>query len=145
MKNSFVQLLLCFATVFNLTAQSVVGKWDTIDDKTGQKESTMEFYKKGNQLHGKILKLYPVKGMDVNKVCAKCTDERKNQPVQGMEVFRYLKWNGEAWVEGKALHPDHGKEYGLKIWLDPKNPDKLYVRGSLGPFYSTQVWIRSKE
>ena len=138
-------MLVIVFNQFISIAQSAVGKWDTYDEKSGLKESTMEFYKKGDRLYGKIIKLHPVKGMDVNKVCTKCTDERKGKRVEGMEVFRDLKWDGSAWVEGKALHPDHGKEYGLKVWIDPSNPNVLKVRGYLGPFFATQSWIRSKD
>ena len=138
-------LALLLGGNFQLIAQSVVGRCETYDDKTGQKESLVEFYKKGDKLYGKMVKLYPLKGVDVNKVCAKCEDERKGKPVQGMEVFRHLRWDGEAWVDGKALHPDHGKEYNLKVWLDPKDSNKLKVRGYLGPFFATQTWIRAKE
>lgn len=145
MKSGIILFLLILGSAFQVTAQSAVGKWETYDDKTGQKESLVEFYKKGDRLYGKIIKLYPGKEMDVNKVCAKCEDERKGKPVQGMEVFRNLKWDGEAWIEGKALHPDHGKEYNLKVWVDPKDPNKLKVRGYLGPFFATQTWVRAKE
>lgn len=145
MKSGIILFLLILGSAFQVTAQSAVGKWETYDDKTGQKESLVEFYKKGDRLYGKIIKLYPGKGMDVNKLCAKCEDERKGKPVQGMEVFRNLKWDGEAWIEGKALHPDQGKEYNLKVWVDPKDPNKLKVRGYLGPFFATQTWVRAKE
>jgi hypothetical protein len=29
------------------------------------------------------------------------------------------------------------------MWLNPNNPDKLNVRGYIGPFYRTQEWIRT--
>ncbi len=148
MKNKvskFIFLLSIFlCSCFSLMAQTCAGKWETYNEKTGEKESIVEFYKKGEQLYGKIIKLYPIDGVDVNMLCDLCTDERKGKPVQGMEVFRELKWDGKMWQDGKALYPSQGKQYNIKIWLDPKDKDILKVRGYWGPFYATQTWKRVK-
>lgn len=123
-------------------SQSCVGVWETFNEKTGEKESIVEFYKKGDQLFGKIVKLFPVGGVNVDMLCELCTDERKGKPVQGMEVFKNLKWDGSTWYDGKGLYPAQGKQYVIKLWLDPKNSNLLKVRGYLGPFFSTQTWRR---
>ena len=47
-------------------AQTAVGKWNTIDDKTGKKKSTVELYKVEGKLYGKITYLYPREGREEN-------------------------------------------------------------------------------
>jgi uncharacterized protein (DUF2147 family) len=123
-------------------AQSCVGKWITVDDETGKKKSIVEFYKKDEKLYGKITYMYPQSGQDPNAKCTKCTGDRKNQPVLGMQIVRGMKWNGSEWDEGTILDPENGKIYSAKIWLDPENKDRLNMRGYLGPIYRTQRWIR---
>jgi uncharacterized protein (DUF2147 family) len=123
-------------------AQSCVGKWITVDDETGKKKSIVEFYKKDEKLYGKITYMYPQSGQDPNAKCTKCTGDRKNQPVLGMQIVRGMKWNGSEWNEGTILDPENGKIYSAKIWLDPENKDRLNMRGYLGPIYRTQRWIR---
>jgi uncharacterized protein (DUF2147 family) len=123
-------------------AQSCVGKWITVDDETGKKKSIVEFYKKDEKLYGKITYMYPQSGQDPNAKCTKCTGDRKNQPVLGMQIVRGMKWNGSEWDEGTILDPENGKIYSAKICLDPENKDRLNMRGYLGPIYRTQRWIR---
>ena len=140
MKTAFT----CFFTLFTMVsiAQSCAGKWITVDDETGKKKSIVEFYKKDEKLYGKITYMYPQSGQDPNAKCTKCTGDRKNQPVLGMQIVRGMKWNGSEWDEGTILDPENGKIYSAKIWLDPENKDRLNMRGYLGPIYRTQRWIR---
>jgi uncharacterized protein (DUF2147 family) len=140
MKTAFT----CFFTLFTMVsiAQSCVGKWITVDDETGKKKSIVEFYKKDEKLYGKITYMYPQSGQDPNAKCTKCTGDRKNQPVLGLQIVRGMKWNGSEWDEGTILDPENGKIYSAKIWLDPENKDRLNMRGYLGPIYRTQRWIR---
>lgn len=137
-------LVTFFFTLFTMVsfAQSCVGKWITIDDETGKKKSIVEFYKKDEILYGKITYMYPQSGQDPKAKCTKCTGDRKNQPVLGMQIVRGMKWNGSEWDEGTILDPENGKIYSAKIWLDPENKDRLNMRGYLGPVYRTQRWIR---
>ncbi len=144
MKN--LLLLLAFALVGNLAiSQTCIGKWTTIDDETGKKKSTVELYKYKEQLYGKITYLYPREGREDNPVCKKCTDDRKNQPLEGLQIVRNLKWNGSEWAGGTIVDPENGKTYNTKIWLDPKDSNKLYVRGYIGPFFRTQTWVRVED
>ncbi len=139
-------LLIAFALVGNLAiSQTCAGKWTTIDDGTGKKKSTVDLYKYKDQLYGKITFLYPREGRPENPVCDKCTDDRKGQPLVGLQIVRNLKWNGTEWAGGTIVDPENGKTYTTKIWLDPDNPNKLYVRGYIGPFFRTQTWIRADD
>lgn len=144
MKNLIVTLVfLVFGGFFY--AQSSLGKWVTIDDKTGKKKSIVELYKEGETMYGKIVYLYPREGREPNPTCKKCEDDRKNAPLVGLQLVRDMRWNGGAWVDGTIVDPETGKVYALKMWVDKDRPDDLNVRGYIGPFFRTQTWLRVKD
>ncbi len=121
-------------------AQTAIGKWNTIDDKTGKKKSVVELYKHDGKLYGKIVHLYPREGREANPVCKECTDDRKDKPIEGMQIVRGLSWNGKEWEGGTIVDPENGKVYKCKVWIDEKDKNKLQLRGYVGPFYRTQTW-----
>ncbi|MCT4561718.1 MAG: DUF2147 domain-containing protein [Crocinitomicaceae bacterium] len=123
-------------------AQTSLGKWVTIDDKTGKKKSIVELYKDGDKMFGKIVYLYPREGREPNAKCDKCTDDRKGEPLVGLQLVRNMEWNGGAWVNGTIVDPETGKVYDLKMWVEKDRPDELNVRGYIGPFFRTQTWLR---
>jgi uncharacterized protein (DUF2147 family) len=137
--------LLFTVAVIAAKAQTCVGTWITIDDETGKKKSKVELYKSDGYLYGKIVYLYPREGREENPKCTKCSGDRKNQPLIGLQIVRGMKWDGEEWDSGTIVDPQTGKVYTCNIWLEEGNPDKLNVRGYVGPFYRTQTWIRVKE
>jgi uncharacterized protein (DUF2147 family) len=144
MKKYILVLVAMIVTVL-AQAQTCSGKWITIDDETGKKKSIVELYKVDGKLYGKITYLYPREGREENPKCTKCTDDRKNKPLIGLQIVRNLKWDGEEWYGGTIVDPENGKIYTVKIWLDPDNKDKLHVRGYIGPFFRTQEWIRTND
>jgi uncharacterized protein (DUF2147 family) len=134
-------LLLC---VFSSLAQkSCVGKWITIDDETGKKKSIVQLYKSDSKLYGKITYLYPRAGREENPKCTKCSGDRKNKPLVGLQIVRGCSWNGSEWEGGTIVDPENGKVYDVKFWLDPNNGNLLNVRGYIGIFFRTQQWIRT--
>jgi len=138
----FVLLAFCCTSVFG---QSAIGKWTTIDDATNKKKSTVELYKSDdNKLYGKITYLYPREGRPDNAKCDLCTDDRKGKPLMGLQIVRNLTWDGSVWKGGTIVDPENGKVYNVKIWIDKKSPDKLNVRGYVGPFFRTQIWEKVK-
>ena len=60
-----------------------------------------------------------------------------------MQIVRGLEWNGSEWEDGTIVDPENGKTYTVKMWIDASKPDKLNVRGYIGPFYRTQTWTRT--
>lgn len=122
---------------FSAKAQSVIGTWKTIDDKTGKAKSHVTLYKENDKVYGKITKLL-LKPDDTT--CDKCPGDRKDKLLIGMVILSDLHQDGKYWKGGKILDPDNGKTYTCKIWLDSQ--DKLSVRGYIGPFYRTQSWYR---
>lgn len=144
MKNFVFAFAIMFGSTLAYT-QTFIGKWTTVDDVTGKKKSTVELYKYKDQLFGKITYLYPYEGLESNPICKKCTDDRKNKSIEGLQVVRNLKWNGKEWEGGTILDPENGKIYRVTMWLDTNDSNKLNVRGYIGPFFRTQTWVRVKE
>ncbi len=144
MKTSIAILLLAFAGGA-LAQATPVGLWKTIDDKTQKERSLVRVTEAGGVLSGRIEKrLDPDAKPD--DTCGKCTDDRKGQPMQGLEIIRSVKKaDGEdnRWDGGHILDPEDGKTY--KVRLTPADGGKkLDVRGYIGaPLLGrTQTWIR---
>lgn len=122
-------------------AQSMVGKWTTIDDKTGVEKSIVEIYEKDGKYFGKVLKiLNPAKA---DGRCDNCPGADKGRPIQGMVIIRDMKKDGNELSGGKIMDPESGKEYKCHIKLNGSN--KLDVRGFVGISLMgrTQTWVRS--
>ncbi|MGE8495276.1 MULTISPECIES: DUF2147 domain-containing protein [Comamonas] len=121
---------------------SPVGLWRTFDEKSGEPKSEVRISDSGGVLSGKVEKLLR-KGADPQAVCDRCSDDRKGQPLVGLEIIRGAKQApGKAvWEDGKILDPENGSSYSLKL-TPADNGNKLDVRGSIGPFGRTQTWTR---
>ena len=82
-------ILVLFTIIsMNSIAQTVVGKWVTIDDKTNKKKSIVELYKVDGKLYGKITYLFPREGREDNPKCTKCSGDRKDKPLIGLQIVR---------------------------------------------------------
>jgi uncharacterized protein (DUF2147 family) len=126
-------------------AQSTpVGLWRNIDDKTGEVKAEIRVVETPSGLSGRIEKVLK-KDAKPDDVCDKCDDDRKNQPMKGLEIIRGGKKSadGDSWEGGKILDPENGSEYRLRL-KPMEGGRKLQVRGYLGPFYRTQTWVRAE-
>ncbi len=140
MRTIFLTLFCLFLFQYS-HAQTVVGKWKTVDDATQKTKSIVEIYKKGGLLYGKILKIYPEPGEPKDPICDLCPGAKKDKKIIGMEIITALKKDGDKWKKDDAiLDPENGKNYDCKLWLKDKNT--IAVRGYIGFFYRTQYWIR---
>ena len=132
------KLLLTFAlSLFGVMSfAQIEGKWKTIDDETKQAKSIVEIYKKGDQYFGRISQLL-IKPANPN--CAECKDDRKNKPIQGMEIIRNLKKDGDEFTGGTITDPKTGKTYKCTI---TRSGDNLNVRGYIGLSFigRSQTW-----
>ncbi len=144
MKKLFLSLLmLTVIGTMSIAAQSVFGKWKTIDDETGNEKSIVEIYQKDGKVYAKILQVLE-KGKE-NKVCDLCKGDKKNKPVKGMVIVEGLTKKGDEYSGGTILDPKSGKEYKCYITLEGVN--KLKVRGFIGIALigRTQYWHRVTE
>ena len=120
---------------------SPVGRWTTIDDKTGKPKAIVRIYEQNGQLFGKVEEsLNPERA---GRRCDKCTDERKDQPIVGMEIIRGMKKDGDEFTGGNILDPDNGSVYRCKMKVTDGG-QRLAVRGFRGVSLlgRTQTWNR---
>ena len=121
-------------------ADSPVGTWKTLDDKSGKVVSEVELYDQGGKLYGKIIGLAePNDAQGKPKTCTKCEDADKNQPIVGLVIIKDLGPSGDRYKGGTILDPEDGKVYKAEVWGED---GKLKVRGYLGVFYKTQTWVK---
>ncbi len=140
MKNLILFLAL-FISNLSFGQNEVLGKWITVDDKTGVQKSVIEVYEKEGRYFGKVTKMMY---RSEEERCTRCEGTLKNQLVKGMDVlwdFKYRK-RSKTFGGGKLLNPESGKTYNGQIWVENGN---LMVRGYISFFYRTQVWIPYKE
>jgi uncharacterized protein (DUF2147 family) len=143
MRKTAFALLLCLLPLAAFAQNTPVGKWRTIDDKTGKAKSIVEIYETTNgTLAAKVLEvLQSDKGP--HPLCDACKGERHNKPVEGMVIAWGLQHEGDTWDDGRILDPHNGKEYSAKM-TPIEGGRKLEVRGYMGfsLLGRTQVWIR---
>ena len=126
----------------NSNAQSVFGKWKTIDDKTGEAKSIVEIFENSGKVYGKVIEI--MDASKSNRKCDKCTGTDKDKPVLGLIIIKGLSKDGDEYNGGKIIDPESGKIYKSFIKLIGK--DKLEVRGYIGfaLIGRSQTWIRVK-
>ena len=142
MKLLFAALVFTLALVTGIgrAADSPVGVWKTVDDKTGKVVSTVEIYDRGGRLSAKITGLTePNDAQGKPKVCTKCPGADKDKPIVGLVIVKDLSQSGDHYKGGTIMDPEDGKVYKAEIWIEE---GKLKVRGYLGVFYKTQTWIK---
>ena len=119
-----------------------VGLWRNVDDKSGEAKAEIRIVDTAGVLSGKLEKRLS-KDAKPGDICDACSDDRKDKPLQGLEIIRGAKKaeGKEVWEEGKILDPENGRNYTLRM-TPIEGGKKLEVRGSFGPFGRTQTWTR---
>ena len=135
--------LLLFAPL-SFAADSPVGLWKTVDDKTNKPRSLVRIVEENGEYKGIV-----EKGLreddNPERVCEKCDAPRKNQKIQGMIFMWGLKKDGNEFKGGEILDPENGKIYRCKMKL-VDGGKKLDVRGFIGIALigRTQTWWREE-
>jgi len=119
-----------------------VGLWKTIDDKDGTVKSEIRIVEKNGVITGKVERILDPTAKP-GDTCTECPDERKDQPILGMEILRGLKKSEDkdVWEGGNILDPKNGKVYRATV-TPIDGGQKLQMRGYIAFFYRTQTWIR---
>ena len=142
LKTLLLALPLMLAAMSASAADGAVGRWKTIDDKTGKVKSIVEITQATNgTLTGKVVDiLHSDKGP--SPVCDGCEGANKNKPVKGMTILWNLKADGaNAWSGGTILDPANGKTYKSKVKLQTGGA-KLDVSGCIAFICRSQTWVR---
>jgi uncharacterized protein (DUF2147 family) len=127
-----------------LAQATPAGLWKTIDDETKTEKSYVRVVEAGGVFTAKVEKILDPAKADAK--CDKCSDERKDQLIQGMTIVKGVKANADdkgLWDGGEILDPNNGKTY--KVRMKPVDGGKkLEVRGYIGaPLLGrTQTWLR---
>jgi uncharacterized protein (DUF2147 family) len=123
-----------------------LGLWKTVDDATGREKGLVRIVAANGVLTGRIEgSLDPSE--PPNRVCDKCSDDRKGKPLLGMTILTGVHASADepgVWDGGDILDPDNGKVY--RVRLRPSSDGKtMQVRGYIGlPLLGrTQTWIRA--
>ena len=116
---------------------SILGKWTTVDDASGEEKSIIEIFERNGQVYGKIVKIFTTE--DPDPICDKCTedDQRHRKKIIGMEIIQNMQKDANEYSQGTILDPENGRIYRCRLWTEA---DGLKVRGYWGPFYRTQTW-----
>jgi len=134
---SIILILFLFFSYSVLGQSEALGKWITVDDKTGVRKSVVEIYEKDGKYYGEVVKMIY---RDPGTRCTRCQGDLKNQLVVGMNIISGMKYDkrNDEFNEGTILNPESGKIYEGKMWVEN---GKLMVRGYIMFFYRTQAWI----
>ena len=148
MKLRFVSFLS--ALLLPIAAQSAapfVGYYQTIDDETNSPKSIVALYEypdgDDTELAGRIIALYGTDGA-VSETLSNPTrvaDAVTGSPkMVGLDIIWGMEWDDDdaRYEDGKIMDPKSGKVYSSVIWQE--SPEKLNVRGKIGPFGRTQNW-----
>ncbi len=141
MKKTLI-LLLCVCAYTQFFTQTVLGKWKSIDDETGEAKSIVEIYEYNGEVFGKVIQLFRKPEEEQDPVCDKCEDDRKNTKVMGMQIIRNMKLKDGYYQGGTICDPKNGKVYKCEFWLSANDSNKLELRGYVGWFFRTQTWVR---
>jgi uncharacterized protein (DUF2147 family) len=149
MKKKYFAKIAVFLTWLVTTSvwaqMTPVGVWHTVDDNTNEVRAEIKIVEKEGVLSGFVVKSFD-KDTKESTVCEDCKDDRKGKPIIGLEIIRGVKKEGNEllWAGGgKILDPENGKEYTVRM-VPQEDGKKLRVRGYIGPFYRTQVWLRAQ-
>lgn len=142
MFRSAIAIVVGLSSVAAMAQMTPVGLWKTIDDHDGSVKSEIRIVENGGVVSGKVERILDVKAKQDDK-CVECKDERKDQPILGMEILRGLKKaeGKDVWEGGNVLDPNNGKVYRATV-TPIEGGTKLQMRGYIGFFYRTQIWIR---
>ena len=135
-----ITLLFCITVMASMQSQSVIGKWKTIDDATGEAKSIVEVFSKSGKIYAKVVDI--LDPATKNNLCKQCSGEDKNKPILGLIIIKGLSKDGSEYNSGEILDPKNGKLYKCALTLESK--DKLKVRGYIGfsLLGRTQYWHR---
>ena len=117
---------------------SPVGKWKTLDDKTGKVMTITEVYlAKNGTLAAKI-----VENLGLPATCANCSGDYKGKPTVGLMTLWNLKDKKGVWSDGNGYKPSEDTRFKAKSVKVVDGGNKLEVTGCKAMFCRTATWVR---
>lgn len=140
---------LCLLGLSQLSlAQSpddIIGRWQAIDEKTGEPTTQIDIKKEVNGTYSGTIKVpTPRVGYEQPTHCVNCPSPYTNQPIVGLKLMTNLKYDdGLNYKNGSIIDPFIGKVYRLSARLKP-NGQRLTLRGYIGvsALGRSQTWVR---
>ncbi len=125
-------------------SETPVGRWQTFDDRTNAPRGVVRIYEQDGALFGRVERSADKAGD--HAVCTVCTDERHDQPIDGLLIIRNMRRSADdplEWSGGDILDPDDGRVYRFRIRLEDHGAT-LVARGFIGIALigRTQTWKR---
>lgn len=143
MKSYIIIILSLFS--LSLSAQSLEGIWQTIDDNHGDVRTEVELYlTEEGKLEAKVHHLFKP---DAPLTCPKCPGDKKDQKLIGLVFMWDLEYckRREKWIDGTILEPESGRDF--KCYVEMIDDNHIKVRGYIGfpAIGRTQHWYRKTE
>ena len=140
---TFILVGLLAAVSFSASAQnpaSPIGRWKTLDDKTGKAMTITEVYTtKNGTLAAKI-----VENLGGPETCANCSGDYKGKPIVGIVTLWNLTANKDGtWGGGSGYKPSKDTSFKAKTVRLTDGGKKLEVTGCKAVFCKTAVWVRA--
>ena len=146
LRHRWLLLSITFAlsAVGPLRAQATVeGLWNTVNDRDGKPEAVVEIRQRNGEYVGTVRALLVAADPD-DSICGKCTGDRHNARIVGMEILRRMHRDADgSFSGGEILDPENGKTYRATMKL-VDGGQRLVVRGYIGIslFGRSETWIR---
>ncbi|WP_332697087.1 DUF2147 domain-containing protein, partial [Bosea sp. (in: a-proteobacteria)] len=98
---TLLALPLLAASLAASAQESPLGRWKTLDDKTGKPMTITEVYMaKNGTMSAKI-----VENLGLPATCTTCSGEYKGKPIVGMVTLWNLKDKKGVWSDGNGYKP----------------------------------------
>ncbi|MDE2408221.1 MAG: DUF2147 domain-containing protein [Xanthomonadaceae bacterium] len=142
MRNMLLGALLV-SLAFSASAQhatSPIGKWKTLDDKTGKTMTISEIYEtKNGTLAARI-----TENLGMPATCSECSGAYKGKPFVGIITLWNLKPQKDGtWGDGKGYKPSEDRNFNAKSVKLVDGGKKLEVKGCVAFICRTGVWERA--
>lgn len=146
--------LLVLTLTFDASAQvtpqplpNPTGLWHTISDIDREPRAIVRLQLIQGELRGVVVGTLR-QGEDRNRLCERCTGERRNQPISGMTILWGLHRDSRdpsLFINGSVLDPDSGDVYSARLRLHPDG-QSLRLRGffMVSMMGRSQTWLRAQ-
>lgn len=130
--------IACAASAQN--PMSPIGKWKTLDDKTGKAMTVTEVYEaKNGTLAAKI-----VENLGLPATCEECSGANKGKSFVGIVTVWNMKANNDGtWGGGRGYKPSEDMNFSAKSMKLVDAGNKLELKGCKAIFCRTATWVRA--